>query len=44
MMFKDSLKNSFDAISPSPELLDSVSAMMKEEYHKKSRFMKADMR
>ena len=30
-MFKEQLHKSFDAISPSPELLDRISAMMSEE-------------
>ncbi len=34
-MFKDQLHTSFDGISPSPELLDRVSAMMKEEAGKR---------
>ncbi len=35
MMFKEQLHESFDRISPSPELLDRISAMMSEEAGKK---------
>ena len=34
-MFKEQLHTSFDAIRPSPELLDRISAMMNEEVSKK---------
>ena len=36
-MFKEQLHSSFDEISPSPELLDRISAMMNEEVNRQSR-------